>query len=108
MVDEQPTPRYVVSGFRAKVGNLMLTVGYAVYDTPAVLLFATETIGTQQPTLWRQFWTSRERAIDAAEELCGACVEYLEEFQAPFRPCEDFEYDDFVEHLRLRLSNQFH
>lgn len=104
---EQQQPTHNCYGFRASGGNLKLSLGYAVYTTGQVLLYCYEKLGPQDPQLWRRFYTSKESAVDAAEELCDDVEEYLDSFCNIRRPVEDFGLDDFLMHLQTRLKNEF-
>lgn len=94
-------------GFIASGGNLKLSLGYAVYATGQVLLYCYEKIGSQSPQLWRRFYTSKESALEEAEDLCADVDEYLDSYCNIRRPAEDFSIDDFLMHLETRLKNEF-
>lgn len=101
-------PLYNVRGFTAKATNLHINLGYAVYEGGSVLLYALETIGGGAPTQWRLLWTTKERALDMAESLCADVEEYLDSMRMPWRPVEDLDMDDYIEHLRTRIAGTFH
>lgn len=95
-------------GFTAKASNLLLTLGYATYGNGVVLLYVREQIGPAPPATWRAIWTTRECAVELAEALCSDVEDYLNSLRMPWRPVEDLEMEDYLEHMTLRLSGQFH
>jgi len=106
-VEVPPTILRNVYGFRAKAANLELILGYALHRNGLVELYCSERIGTQSPTVWRNFMTTRTSALDAAECLCADVEEYLDQVRSPRRPSEDLDLDDFLEHLGLAINNNF-
>lgn len=88
-------------------GSLRLHVGYQQYDK-AVLLMVLQQFGHHPPTLWRSFWSPFHNAVDQLEELVGCCLQYMEDLGVTLRPEEDFDVEDVVEHLQVRLKNAFH
>lgn len=93
-------------GFKASAGNLKILLGYATFDGGQVLLYCYEQIGGQTPQLWRRFWTSKEAAVDAAEDLCADIDDYLDSVCNLRRPYEDLDMDDFIRHIHTRLNNE--
>lgn len=89
------------------MGNIEVDLGYAIYPE-AIMLFSLLKMGAPPYQQWRQHWTSYEAALDAAESLAAEAEAYLESFNAPFRPAEDLDYDDFLEHLSTRINKEFH
>lgn len=104
----EDAPETSCGGFIACVGSLKIHLGYATWADGRVLLFCHEQIGPQPPTLWRQVWTGRENAVDAAENLCADAEDYIDSIHAPMRPYEDLDMDDFLHHIHLRVTNGFH
>lgn len=104
----EPSDGTYCGGFTCGVGNLKLFLGYATFPDGRVLLQCFEQIGPQPPTLWRQFWTGFENAVDVASDLCADACEYLDQFNAPMRPYEDLDLDAYLEHIHLRVTNGFH
>lgn len=104
---ESQPPLAAVNGFKAAVGQVVVTLGYAVYPH-AILLFAHLTMPAGGTHPWRYHWTSKEAAMEAAEQLAAECDEYLDAFNAPRRPVEDLDFEDFLEHLHARLNNELH
>lgn len=104
---EERPPDHACWGFLAAAGNVTVYVGYAVWKE-AVLLHASIRIamGDYQP--WRRFWAPHESALEAAENLCGECEDYLcGTLGMTLRDAEDANFDDFLEHLHLRITNGF-
>lgn len=97
-----------VYGFRLVGGNVTISLTYAVVGS-AVMLVAATKIGDQETPIWRHFWSPKSSAVAAAEDLAASAEEYLfETLRLAPRPDEDLDFDDFVEHLRLRLAGEFH
>lgn len=103
---DQLVPAHQCFGFKASAGGLKLTLGYATFESGQVLLFCCEQIMAQPMQMWRRFWVSRESALEEAENLCADAEEYLDAVCLVRRPSEDLGMDDFLEHLKLRLSNE--
>lgn len=95
------------SGFTATAGVFKVTLGYLVYES-AVLLFAMDQVADTQSRVWRHVWAPYAEAVNAAEDLCADVEEYLDSTRAPWRPSENFDMDDFLHHLHLRITNGFH
>lgn len=108
VAEPEPSEGVYCGGFSASVGNLKILLGYATWPDGRVLLQCYEQIGPQPPTLWRQFWTGAENAVDVASDLCADVYEYMDQFNAPMRPYEDLDFDAFLEHIHLRVTNAFH
>lgn len=104
---EARQPQHFVFGFKQAVGNVEVALGYAVWPE-AIKLFAFLKFGAVEPTIWRQHWTSYGSALDAAENLTAEAEAYLETFNMPFRPAEDLDYDDYLEHLSARINKELH
>ncbi len=96
-----------VRGFRAKASTLELSLGYAIHSNGAIELYVLERIGAMEPTVWRNFLTTREAALDVAEGLCADVEDYLD-LVAPRRPYEDLDMDDYLKHLECALTDNFH
>lgn len=99
-------PDSACSGFRLSSGGLSFTFGYAIWSG-AVLLYCIQQIRPNPPTICRRFWTSKEAACDAAEDLVGAIYEFADSAGINVSMEEDLNVDDFIEHLHLRLENAF-
>lgn len=56
------------------------------------------------PQIWRQFTTPNNAAVEAAVELAADAQEYLGMVNAPQRPSEDLDFDDFLEHVHLTVT----
>lgn len=98
----------MVQGFTMHAGNVDIDLGYAVYP-PGVVLIAAVKIADNKREIWRRYWSSRERAVDAADQLVYDCGEYLcGTLGCNLREVEDLDCDAFVHHLDMRLNNGFH
>lgn len=104
---EQP-PTTVVAGFSQKAGLLQVTLGYATFPHGVLLLFAQERVADREPVLWRRFWVSRTNAVAEARKLCNDAARYLDMVSTKWRPSEDLDFDDFIEHLRLHVEGGMH
>jgi hypothetical protein len=96
-----------VSGFRQAAGLVEIILGYVVVGE-VVGLVAVLSLPGAPPQVWRQFWTPKAEAMNAAADLCADCMEYLAKFHLPIRPVEDLDYDDFLEHLHCRINGDLH
>lgn len=105
---EASPPLSVVTGFKQAVGNIEVTLGYAMYPHAVRLFSLLQMTSQSPPQLWRSHWTSKEAAMDSAMQLAAEGEEYLDSFKAPRRPAEDLDFDDFFEHLYARLNNELH
>lgn len=104
---DSTNPEHIVQGFLIVGGNVTVNLGYVLFPQ-GVLLFATTKIGAAPPELWRRYWTPRESAVKAAEDLAAWSETYITEtLGLSVRPIEDLDLDDFIEHLRLRIENEF-
>lgn len=105
---EGQAPDHNAYGFLAVRGTVQMYLGYAVFGS-AVLLYVNEQIADTQPRQWIRFWTSRDRALEQAEQLVERVDEYLNRFKPmPLRSYEDLDSDDFLDHLKARLNNELH
>lgn len=105
---EGKEPEHSAGGFLLVGGNVIVSLGYAVYPQ-GVLLLATTKIGAQEPLLWRRHWSSKMAAVEAAENLAGDAEAYICETLGLIpRPVEDLDLDDFIQHLSMRLNNELH
>lgn len=84
-----------------------LHLGYVLYKE-GVLLYCTEKYADNEIQVWRRHWASYEAAVASAENLAGDAEDYFESLRIIARPDEDLNFDDFLEHLALRLNNGFH
>jgi hypothetical protein len=96
------------NGFSAKAGNLQIMLGYAEFEGGVYLIYAYENIGNQGPVLWRRFWSNTATVVAAAENLCGEVEEYLDGLHTPWRPTENLDMDDFIDHITHRTTHGFH
>lgn len=104
---EERPPEHSCWGFLVAAGNVRITTGYAVWRE-AVLLHASIAVGSNEYTGWRRFWAPHDSALDAAESLCGDAEHYLTgTLGMTLREDEDQNFDDFLEHLHLRITNGF-
>ncbi len=105
---ERGEPRAAAHGFRIAGGNVVVSLAYAIYDE-GILLVAFTQIGAQPPQLWLRRWASHIAALEAAEDLAGRAEEYITEtLGLKPRAVEDLDLDDFIQHLDMRLHNEFH
>lgn len=104
---DQKLPGVCCHGFMSKTHNLRLILGYNVYANGMYRLYAYEQIGTQPSQLWRSFLASPEAVVEAAENLCAECDDYLDTFSMMRRPDEDLNFDDFIQHIELRVTKMF-
>ncbi len=105
---EKEEPLHAVFGFVMGGPFFRLYYGYAIYPG-GVLLYCHELlvqVGKLQP--WRRYFTSREGALEIAEDLLADSEEYLESLGIVLRPTEDLGPDDFLFHLHARLNNELH
>lgn len=102
------TTETLCMGFRAVAGGVEITAGYQMGPSGPVRLLMMEQVVSGSPRLWRDVLTSRDSAVQAAEALCRDAHAYLSRFPFPLRPYEDFDLDDFVEHLRIKIANELH
>lgn len=105
---ERDPPQFACSGFQLSGGNVLVRFGYVIYPM-GVVLVATIQIGDGDHKVWRRFWTSRERAVDAAQALVEDSEDYLfGTLNLRPREDEDLDVDAFMHHLDMRLNNGFH
>jgi hypothetical protein len=104
---ETKPPLNVAAGFNLTGGNVTVSIAYAEY--PSAIMFLVHTkIANQEPVLWRRFWSPKMSAVEAAENLTCEAEDYLlETLGLRPRETEDLDFDDFIEHLRLRVNNEF-
>lgn len=102
-------PTHPLVFFVATGGQVEVRLGYAVYGRAILLVAIVKTPGTEAQ-LWRRHWASSESALRSAENLCAEAEEYLTETLGwkSLRPAEDLDYEDFLDHLKARLNNDFH
>lgn len=95
--------------FKAASGFLEVRVSYWVHERGILLCAVIEPPNNAPYKVWRRYWTSHVGALREAESLCGEIVEYLTSMtRSPLRETEDLDLDDFLEHLKTRLDNNFH
>lgn len=105
---ETKPPLHSAGGFLMVAGNVWISMGYAVFKE-GVLLQSYTRIGDNQPQPWLRHWTSHLAAVEMAELMVCNAEEYLgETLGQAIREVEDLDGDDFIEHLRIRLANEFH
>lgn len=100
-------PQSSTLGFKLVAGTLQFELGYQIYPA-GVLLLCVEKIGSNEATLWRRHWASKEEAVRSAENLVAETYDYIEMLGVQERPYEDLNCDDFLEHLRLNLAGLLH
>jgi len=101
-------PTGIATGFCQQAGPLKITLGYATYSHEGLMLFAVENWGANPSQPWRRFWVPRETAVAAAQELCDDAAQYLNMVTTHWRPTEDLDFDDFVEHIRAFVEGSMH
>jgi hypothetical protein len=92
-------------------GAALFTEVYVTYfvHERGVLLIAR----IQQPNgeirPWLRHWTSHIEAVRAAESLIGEAVAYLQQMTNghAMRETENLDYDDFIDHITIRMNNDF-
>lgn len=101
-------PQSVTLGFIQATFGLRVELGYMVFPGEGMKLMAFEHLGHGPPTVWKQFWVSREAALKQALDLVADAEQYLDVVSTKRRPAEALDYDDFIEHLRLYLAGGMH
>lgn len=105
---ESKPPLHTAVGFLISGGAVTVNLGYQVYPG-AIRLMAFIRIGGMEPQLWRQHWTSKMAAVEAAENLAADAEEYITEtLGLTPRQVEDLDLDDFVQHVHMRVHNELH
>jgi hypothetical protein len=96
-------------GFKAGIGVWEVILNYYVHRQ-GVLLAAIINPPAAPPRVWLRHWTSHVEAVRSAENIAAEAEAYLSQISggAPLRETEDLDYEDFIEHLRVRLNNEFH
>ena len=82
--------------------------GYSVWKQ-AVFMWSALQIAEQGFRPWRNIWTPHSQAVVCAENLCGEIEDYLcGTLNGRIRDTEDFDLDDFIDHLHARINNELH
>lgn len=94
--------------FKAAAGFVEVRVSYWMHER-GILLCAVIEPPNAPYRVWRRYWTSYEGALREAESLCGEVCDYLTNLtKTQMREVEDLDLDDFLEHLKTRINNEFH
>ena len=101
-------PLTVVTGFSQKAFGLQVVLGYMTYGHAGLVLFATERMADKEPTVWRRYWVTEENAVREAQKLARDAATYLDMVSPRWRPAEDLDFDDFIEHIRLHVEGGMH
>jgi hypothetical protein len=96
------------AGFCQQAAYLKISLYYGVMPDSSIALFAMEQMGTGPPQLWRKFLAPRHAAVRAAQGLCADAALYLDGVSSAWRPSEDLDFDDFIEHIRLHVEGGMH
>jgi len=105
---EQLTEIRWSAGFCQQAAYLKISLCYGVMPDSSIVLFAMEQLGTGPPQPWRKFLVPRHAAVSAARALCSDAAQYLDMVSDRWRPSEDLDFDDFIEHLRLQVEGGMH
>lgn len=97
-------PETVVSGFTQQALALKIDMGYMTFSWGGLMLFAMEQWADRSPVVWRKLWVTRSSALGQARQLCADASRYLDTVSTRWRPVEDLDFDDFIEHLRLHIE----
>jgi hypothetical protein len=101
-------PLSIVMDFKHQAYALRITLGYMTFPHSGLMLFAMEQWGDRPPVLWRKFWVTNKGAVRAANRLAIDACEYLNTVSKNWRPAEDLNFDDFIEHIRLHVEGGMH
>lgn len=101
-------PVTVVADFTQQAHVLKITLGYMTFPHSGLMLLAMEQWVDRPPTIWRKLWVTRSGAVRAAERLRDDATKYLDMVTTKWRPTEDLNFDDFLEHLRLHVEGGMH
>lgn len=95
--------------FKGAAGFLEVHVAYFVHEG-GVLLTAVIVPPQAPPRQWLRHWSSHIEAARSAENLVAEAEAYLRQMThgMPMRETEDLDYQDFIDHLRTRMCNEFH
>ena len=104
---ELTKPLHQAHGFRLSGVGLAISLSYLDYGHSYMLVAFIEVAG-QPLNLWRKVTSPKASAVEAAEDLAAAAEEYIRDLRLVVRPVEDLDYDDFLEHIRLRVEGMFH
>ncbi len=109
MTDETSAPpTSMVTGFTQQAFALKIVLGYMTLPDESLMLFAYEQWTGKEPVMWRKFLVPQHSALKSAESLCDDASRYLDMVSTKWRPSEDLDFDDFMEHLRLHVEGGMH
>lgn len=105
-MSEPQEPPYLL--FRMAAAALTAVAFYRVVGATVEMgLTLVPTVGNPSP--WRSFTCPLDSAVSQAEEMCDEAAHYLlDVLDLDIRDVEDLDFDDFIHHLSLRVSNEFH
>ena len=103
---ESRAAAHTAIGFRLGGPTVEVILGYSDYGKQLLLMSFIHVLNNPL-TSWRSIWVTRESAVEQADMLAGEAEAYIEDLGITVRPTENLDYDDFVEHIRLRVEGMF-